>query len=73
MSENRKPLTAEQKAHQRTLAKTKRLNLKLAEVKKIALHLEAVADKNQNVSPQQVKAWAKRLKTILNVKDDEQL
>lgn len=75
MAENnkgRKPLTPQERAHQQALKKIKRLNLKLSDVHKLTLHMEAVAKKGTPVNQKQLEAWVKHLQSVLNKKDPKE-
>ena len=69
-SGKRKAVTPEEKAHQRALAKVKRLNAKLSQVKIISNQMEAVSKKGQPISTRQVDAWVKNLRAILNIVEE---
>jgi hypothetical protein len=66
----RRAVTPEEKAHQRTLAKVKRLNTKLSKIKAISINMSTIATRNNAVSSRQVEAWSKQIRDILNVRDD---
>lgn len=68
----RKPLTPQERAHQEALKKIKRLNLKLSEVHKLSLHMEAVSKKGTQVTQKQLEAWVKHLQTVLNKQDPKE-
>lgn len=69
-SGKRKAVTPEEKAHQRTLAKVKRLNLKLSKIKAISINMSTIATRNNAISSRQVEAWSKQIRDILNVPDN---
>lgn len=62
----RKAVTETEKAHQRSLAKIKRLNIKLSKIKSITVNMSTVASKTNQVSSRQVEDWAKKVLAILN-------
>ena len=55
-----------EKAHQRALAKIKRLNLKLSKIKDISVNMGSVANRTNEVSSRQVDDWSKKINVILN-------
>ena len=59
-------VTETEKAHQRALAKIKRLNMKLSKIKGIAVNMESIANRTNEVSSRQVEDWGKKINTILN-------
>lgn len=62
----RAAVTETEKAHQRSLAKIKRLNMKLAKIKGIAVNMESIASRTNEVSSRQVEDWGKKINAILN-------
>jgi hypothetical protein len=62
----RPAVTETEKAHQRALAKIKRLNMKLSKIKGIAVNMESIANRSNEVSARQVEDWGKKINTILN-------
>jgi hypothetical protein len=69
-SGKRKASTPEEKAHQRTLAKVKRLNQKLSKIKAISVNMAVISNRNNTISSRQVEAWSKQIRDVLNVKDE---
>lgn len=67
----RDPHSQDEKRLQRALARAKRLNLKLTQVKLITAELDkAVASGKPTVSAKQVAHWSQKLKDVLNIKDE---
>lgn len=59
-------LTPAEREKQIILAKVRRLNLKLSKTKQIAVHMNMISSKNNQVSSGQVAEWSKKLLEILN-------
>lgn len=59
-------LTPEQRTQQQLLNKIKRLNLKLAKVKQVAVHMEREASTKNMISAHELRNLSKSLLKILN-------
>ena len=63
---SRAQLTDAQKREQQLLAKIKRLNLKLAKVKSVAVSMSTISNRHNEVSATQTNAWAKTILDTIN-------
>lgn len=59
-------LTETEKAHQRSLAKIKRLNMKLAKIKAISVNMHSLSTRTNEISSRQVEHWSNQIIKILN-------
>lgn len=70
---SRKQLTPEQRAVQDSLKKVKRLNVKLAKIKQVALQMEKFSQQHQTVPAKYIKRWSEQVLSILNVNNDQKV
>lgn len=62
----KKTLTPEQRAQKQLIAKIKRLNMKLAKVKAVAVDMHGKSTKANEFSARQVEKWSKDILSIIN-------